>query len=174
MEESPLTIRYTPEADDYVHASRALAKSSKSFIIMAVLLILSIIAGVVVLLIPNIENPGWKNSALILLVVGVFYIFYYFLVIPFQLRRAYKKQQHLKVEREIVLKDEDVSIKIGEGGIDLKLVNLEKVIFAKELYLMVFKDKQNLYFYIPERAFNQDVTKDTFLAYLKSKSIQIS
>ena len=174
MEKSPLTLRFTPEPEDYVKASRTLAMNSKTFFIMGGLLLVGMLASIVVLLLPSIENPAWKNMAMIFVVVSGFYVIYYFFIIPFQLKQAYKKQEHLKTDREITFKDKQISIKIGEGGISLDWENLEQVIEVKDFYLMVFKDQKKIYFFIPGRAFDQDVSKDDFLEALKAKSIQIS
>ncbi len=174
MENLPLSIKYLPEAKDYIRASRALAKKSTSFIIMAALLILAMAAAVVILLFPSIGDQNWDNIALILLVVGVFYILYFFAVIPWQLNRAYKKNEHLQVERQFILKDETIGVKVGEEGTELDLDNLEKVVDADGLYLLVYKDKQKLYFFIPNRAFTEDVNEEAFLDYLKEKSITLN
>jgi len=174
MANSPLSIRYTPEAKDYVRASRALAKKSTSFIIMAVLLILAMLGALVVLLVPSIGDQNWKNIALVLFVVGIFYIIYYFAVIPWQLIRAYKKNEHLQVEREFILSEENIRVKVGSDGTVLNWDMLQKVMNAKDSYLMVFKNGQKLYFFIPERAFNADMTEEAFVDLMNEKSITIS
>lgn len=173
MENTPLTLSYRPEAKDYVRASRVLAMKSTSFIIMAVLLILSMVAAAVVLLVPSIGAQNWDNIALILLVVGVFYIIYYVAIIPWQLKRAYKKNEHLQGERQFILKDESIGVSIGGEGTDFDLNNLERVVDADDLYLLIYKNKQKYYFFIPERAFNEDGTEEAFLEYLKAKSITV-
>ena len=173
MENLPLTIKYLPEARDYVRASRALAKKSTSFIIMAVLLILAMAAAAVILLLPSVGEENWDNIALILLVVGVFYIIYFFAVIPWQLRRAYKKNDHLQVERQFVLKEDVIGIKVGEEGTELELDKIEKVVDTDDLYLLIYKNKQKLYFFIPDRAFSAEASEESFLAYLEEKSIKL-
>lgn len=173
MENLPLTIKYLPEAKDYIRASRALAKKSTSFIIMAVLLILAMIAAAVILLFPSVGDQNWNNIALILLVVGVFYILYFFAVIPWQLNRAYKKNEHLQVERQFILKDDTIGVKVGDEGTELNLDYLEKVVDAQDLYLMIYKNKQKLYFFIPNRAFSEEDTEKVFLEYLEEKSIKL-
>ena len=173
MENSPLTIKYIPEAQDYVRASRALAKKSTSFVIMAVLLLLAMAAAAVILLLPSVGEESWDNIALILLVVGVFYIIYFFAVIPWQLRRAYKKNEHLQVERQFTLNEERIGIRVGNDGTELLLDKLEKVVQDDDLYLLVYKDNQKLYFFIPERAFTEEATEEAFLSYLKEKSITL-
>ena len=173
MENAPLTIKYIPEAKDYVRASRALAKKSTSFIIMAVLLVLAMAAAAVILLVPSLGEESWDNIAMILLVVGVFYIVYFFAVIPWQLNRAYKKNEHLQVERQFILKDESIGVRIGSEGTELNLDYLEKVVEVDDLYLMIYKDKQKLYFFIPERAFTEEVSEKAFIDYLQDKSISM-
>ncbi len=173
MENTPLTIKYHPEASDYVRASRALAMKSLSFKIMAVFLIIAMIASAVILLIPSIGDQNLNNISLILIVVGVFYIIYYFVVIPWQLKSAYKKNEHLHVERQFILKDESIGVKVGEEGTDLNLDSIQKVVDAADLFLLIYKDTQKLYFFIPKQAFTEDVTEETFLDYLKEKSVKV-
>lgn len=174
MENTPLTIKYHPEAQDYVRASRALAKKSTSFIIMAVLLIVAMIAAAVILLIPSVGEESWDNIAVILLVVGAFYIVYFFAVIPWQLKQAYKKNEHLQVERQFILKDESIGVRVGNEGTELSLDHLEKVVDVDNLYLMIYKDKQKLYFFIPDRAFSEEVSEKVFVDYLREKSISVN
>jgi hypothetical protein len=173
MNNLPLTIRYIPEARDYVRASRALAIKSASFLIMAALLILAMLISLVVLLVPSIGNQNVKNISLIMVIVGAFYVIYFFAAIPWQLTRAYKKNEHLQVEREFIFKDEGIHIKVGKKEIDLGLDKLQKVYDAKDAYLMFFKDRQKLYFFIPERAFNEQATEKAFVKYLDNKSISV-
>ncbi|MDY6846576.1 MAG: hypothetical protein SVP52_05520 [Chloroflexota bacterium] len=174
MANSPLSVRFTPEAKDYIRASRILAKKSTSFIIMAVLLILAMLGALVVLLLPSIGDQNWKNIALILFVVGIFYILYYFAVIPWQLTRSYKKNEHLQVEREFIFSEENIQVKVGSDGTVLNWEMLQKVMNANSFYLMAFKNGQKLYFFIPERAFNTEMTEDAFVDLINEKSIKIS
>jgi hypothetical protein len=140
---------------------------------MAVLLVLAMLGALVVLLVPSLGDQNWKNIALILLVVGIFYIVYYFAVIPWQLTRAYKKNEHLKVERTFVLSEENIQVKVGSDGTVLNWDQFQKVMDAKDLYLMVFKNGQKLYFFIPDRAFNEEMTKEAFVDLMNEKSITI-
>ncbi len=173
MANYPLSLRYTPEAKDYVRASRALAKKTTSFIIMAVLLVLAMLGALVVLLVPSLGDQNWKNIALILLIVGIFYIVYYFAVIPWQLTRAYKKNEHLRVERTFIFSEENIQVKVGSDGTVLNWDQFQKVMDAKDFYLMVFKNGQKIYFFIPDRAFNEEMTKEAFVDLMNEKSIQI-
>ncbi|MDF1521027.1 MAG: YcxB family protein [Brevefilum sp.] len=173
MANYPLSVSYTPEAKDYVRASRALAKKTTSFIIMAALLVLAMLGALVVLLVPSLGDQNWKNIALILLIVGIFYIVYYFAVIPWQLTRAYKKNEHLKVERTLIFTNDNIQVKVGEDGTILNWDQFQRVLDAKDFYLMVFKDRQKLYFFIPDRAFNEEVTKEAFVDLMNEKSITI-
>lgn len=97
--EEPLLIRYIPEKDDYLQASRALAYKSTAFKVLAAVILVAMLAALVVLIFPGIGNPTWESIALILVVVGAFYIVYYFVIIPFQFSRAFKKNEYLRQER---------------------------------------------------------------------------
>ena len=75
---------------------------------------------------------------------------------------------------QFVLNDVNIQVKVGSEGTTLNLENLQKVVDAGDLYLLIYKDKQKFYFFIPQRAFNEDVTEKDFLNYLDEKSISVN
>ncbi len=171
--ESKLVLTYTPDKKDYVKASRALAKKTILFIILAAVLALGVVASAVILLMPSIENPTWKNIAIAVIWVGVFYVVYYLVLIPIQLSRAYKKNDFMKMERRFTITDAKLLMEIGEKSQELDWEHLRKVIYDGGLYLMVYKEDSPVYPFIHERAFTDDSEKEAFLNFLKEKSIPI-
>ncbi|MEA3327320.1 MAG: hypothetical protein U9R53_08435 [Chloroflexota bacterium] len=171
--ESKLELTYTPEKKDYVKASRALAKKTTLFIILAGVLALGVIASAVILLVPSIGNATWRNIAVAVLWVGIFYVVYYLVLIPVQLSRAYKKNEFMKMERRFTLTDANLLMAIGDKSQELEWEHLRKVIYDGGLYLMVYKEDSPVYPFIHERAFKDDAEKAAFENFLKEKSITI-
>ena len=170
--DSKLVIKYTPEKKDYVRASRAMAKKTLLFLIMAGILAVGAVASIVILLLPGIENPTLTNIAIAVLWVGAFYVVYYLGLIPLQLYRAYKKNDFMHMERRFTITDASVLMSIGEKSVELEWEHLKKVIYDGGLYLMVYKEDSPVYPFIHERAFKDD-QKAAFLQCLEEKSITI-
>jgi len=139
MMESSLQIRFSPEKNDYVSASRALANKTPMFIVLAVVTLIIMIGSVLVLLVPCIGNPAWNSVALVSLVVGAFYLVYYFLLIPLQLNGTFKKNEYLRKERVLTVSDENVNMKVDDRSSDLAWENFEKVLDTKDLYILIYK-----------------------------------
>lgn len=171
--ESPIIIRYLPEKKDYIHASRALAMKTTSFLILAAVTILSVIAAAAVIVAPAIGNANWRNAAIIVLLVGLSYIAYYFILIPLQLSSAYKKHAYLQMEREYTFDDKQVLMKIGDLSTELQWENFQKVIDHRGFYLLVYNAGERVYPFIPGRAFEEKSSQALFRALLKEKSIPV-
>jgi len=168
-----IQIRYTPEKNDYIQASRTLSLKTPFFLVLAVIILLSVLASLVILLIPSIGNAQWRNIAIVVLLVGVFYILYYLLFIPFQLSQAYKNNENLQVARVITLSDELIVMNVGDRSVELDWEHVQRVIQGKELYMIIYKDQNQVYPLVPKRAFNQDITEEAFVKFIENKSIPI-
>lgn len=172
--DEPLVIRYTPEKDDYLRASRALAFKSTVFKILAGVILFAMLGALIVLLVPGIGNPTWENIALIFLIVGVFYVVYYLVIIPFQFSRAFKKNVFLQQERTYTFTDEAIHLQIGENETDMDWENIQKAVHSKDFYLLINTVEGQGYPIIPKRAFDQAQTQENFVKLLASKSIPIT
>jgi hypothetical protein len=171
--EPTLTIRFKPVKEDYILASRALGKKSPLFLSLAALVFLAMVGAVVVLIFPAVGNPAWQNIALIVLLVGVFYIIYYIVLIPMQLSRAYQSNAHLQSERHFTFTDQHIRMKIGENATELAWENIKQVIDGGQFYLLIYQADERVYPFIPKRAFADDETQRLFLQMLESKSIKV-
>ena len=160
--ETPLQFRFKPEKNDYVQASRALANKTPMFIVLASVTLLIMLGSLVVLVVPSIGNPTWNNVAIVSLLVGGFYLVYYFLLIPLQLGGTYKKNESLQKERVLTVSDANVSMKVGDRSSDLTWENFEKVLDCKDLYLMIYKADQRVYPFVPKRAFTEPGAEEAF------------
>lgn len=169
----PIEIRYTPKRKDYVHASRVLARHTPGFLIIATVILLVMAIAVVILIFPEVGNATWRNIALVALLVGAFYVVYYFLFIPLQLSKAYKTNEHLQMERKFIFTDERVLMEIGDNATEFKWENFQKVIEGDGYYLMIFQADERVYPFVPKDAFVDQEVQDSFLQLLAHQSIPL-
>lgn len=170
--EPKLTLYYTPTQRDYVRASRALAMKSSWFLIIAVI-ILAVLAGSAVILVnPGIGGPTMRNAALITFLVCLVYVVYFIFLIPIQLGKAYKTNEHLRQERILSFYDDHLHMRIGTGGVELPWKNLQRVVDGQNYTLLIFEGEQKVFPFIPKRAFDEG-SKPAFLAFFQSKSIPV-
>jgi hypothetical protein len=160
--ETPLVFRFKPEKNDYVQASRALANKTPMFIVLASVTLLIMVGSLVVLVVPSVGNPTWNNVAIVSLVVGAFYLVYYFLLIPLQLNGTYKKNEYLQKERTLTVTDEGINMKVADRSSDLAWDNFEKVLDCKDIYILIYKADQRVYPFIPKRAFTEPGSEEAF------------
>jgi hypothetical protein len=171
--EAPLIIRFKPDKQDYVRASRTLASKSPTFVILAAVIGLMMIGAVVVLVVPSVGDASWANIALVALFVGVFYVLYYFLIIPWQLARTFKGNDYLQTERIFRFSDAHITMNVGNRSSDLPWENFEKVIEGPELYLLIYRSDERVYPFIPKRAFEDEAAELAFRQNFVAKSIPV-
>ena len=171
--EKELVFNFLPEKQDYIKASRTLAMKTTSFLIVAVLILLVVIASAVVLIVPDIGNATWRSAAFVGLAMGAIYIFNFWLIIPYQLSNAYKRNENLQKERTLTLKDAGVTMLVGERSVEFTWENFQRVIERKGYYLMIYKAEERVYPFIPARAFEGKAIKEDFLALLEEKDIPV-
>lgn len=167
----PIHVRYTPEKKDYVRASRVLARNTPGFVVIALVILLAITAAAFILIFPGIGNATWRNIALVVLLVGAFYVIYYFVFIPLQLSRAYKTNPYLQKEREFTFAEEQVIMGIGDKVTHLDWEHFQKVIDGGSFYLLIYQAEERVYPFVPKDAFEDQKGHDAFLQLLESKSI---
>jgi hypothetical protein len=171
--EPRLTIRFTPEKGDYVRASRTLAKKSLWFLVLAGVILLAVIGSVLLVIFPGFGGENLRSIAHIVLVAGVVYLLYYLFMIPWQLGRAYKANEHLRMERTLTFFDTHLTMGFGERGVDLPWENLQKVVDGGDYYLMMFKGDQLVYPFIPGRAVPDALDREALLTFFREKSIPV-
>ena len=172
--DEPLVIRYTPEKDDYLKASRALAFKSTAFKVLAGVILLAMLGALVVLIFPGIGNPTLENIALVFLIVGGFYIIYYLVIIPFQFSRAFKKNDYLRQERTYTFTDAHIRLRIEDQETEIRWDNIQKAVASKDFYLLINTVEGQGYPIIPKRAFTANAREDDLIKLLESKSIPIT
>jgi len=169
----PIEVRFTPEKNDYIRASRTLAAKSPGFLILAGVMMLVMLGSAVILVVPSIGNAAWRNAASITMLVGLFYIIYYLALIPFQLSRAYKKNDYMRTERTITFSDASVMLTIGDQSRELQWENFQKTVDGDDFYLLLYKGEEEIYPFVPKDSFADQAAQDAFLALLETKSIQV-
>jgi len=168
-----IQINYEPEKKDYIHASRVLALKAPTFLILAGIILVAMVASAVILLLPSLRQTNWQRIAIVVLLVGVFYVTYYLLFIPLQMSKAYKNNPNLQVERQITLSEEKLLMKIGEKSTELDWDHVQKVVESKDLYLIIYRGQNQVYPLLPKRAFVDPDEENAFLVFLQEKSIKV-
>jgi len=172
--DSPIKLHYTPKKQDYIRASRVLAMNTPTFLVLAAAIFLAMIAAVIVLLVPGIGDVTWRNIAIVVLLVGVFYTIYYLAFIPYQLTRAFKKNEYLQKARTFTISDQRVHMEIGDRSTDLEWEYFKKVVDGGTFYLLIYQADQKVYPFLPKRAFEEPSIEESFLQLLQSKSIPVA
>lgn len=169
----PIQFSYKPEKKDYIRASRALAMKTPTFLILGGIILAAMTASVVILLLPALRSTNWQQIAMVVLLVGVFYLLYYLLFIPFQLSQAYRGNPNLQVERQITLTEEKILMIIGDRTTELDWEHVQKVVEGKDLFLIIYRDRNQIYPLLPKRAFSDVGVEEAFLGFLEAKSIKV-
>lgn len=169
--ETPLIIVYTPQRSDYIRASRALAMKTRTFQVLGGIILLVIILSALVLASPWIGNSTWNTAAFIGLLVGMFYVLFYLIVIPFQLSKAYKTKDHMRMPRQISFTDMGIAMTMGDRTFELAWERVQKAIDGGDFYLLINKGETRIYPFVPRRAFKDENMHAAFLDLLQAKSI---
>ena len=137
------------------------------------LVLLVMVASLVVLVIPNIVNPSWRSAAFVGLAMGAFYIINFWLIIPYQLSKAFKQNENLRKERIVRISSAAVTLQIGDRTTEFSWEHFQKVLESNNFFLMIYKAEERIYPFLPARVFQDETTKDDFLALLEEKSIPV-
>ena len=168
-----LTLSYTPEKQDYIRASRVLSKKSPWFLILAAIIILLIMGSGIVLLFPGLAGASIQSAAPFMLIAGLVYLLYIFFLIPMQLSKAYQDKSHLRMARTMRFYPSQVMMEIGDQSVNLPLENLSRVIDGGEYCLMLFRGDEQVFPFIPARAFENPEDKDRLLDFFRAQSIPV-
>lgn len=171
--DTSLQIRFKPEKDDYVHASRALASKSPVFIGLAVFTALVTVLSALILIFPSFSGGDFTSAAVMALIIGGFYFIYYIFLIPLQLSRTYSKNEYLQEERAMTFFEDHITMQSGDRSSDLDWENVEKVMSSKHLYIIAYKAQEKVYPFIPKSALSKAGLEKEFLSLLEEKSITV-
>jgi len=171
--ERTINVQFTPEKKDYVRATRVLARKSPGFMVMAVILAVTVVASAVVMFVPGVGDPSWDSIALVILMVGAFYLLYFIAIVPFQFTQSYKKNKYLKLERKFTISDEEMVMEVGDRSTTFDWENFQKVIDGGDFFLMLYKEQERIYPFLPKEAFESKSDLDAYLDLLQEKSIPL-
>jgi hypothetical protein len=169
--DTPINLKFTPEKKQYIRATRALAIKSPGFLVLAIVLALGMIGSVIVLILGKPE--GVLPYAPMVIMIGLFYLLYFFVIIPWQFSRSYKSNPYLKMERSFTISDENLLMAVGDKSNEFQWENFQKVIDGGDFYLMIYKAQNRIYPFIPKDAFASQADHEAFLQHLAEKSIPV-
>ncbi len=171
--ENSLVVRFTPKKEQYVRATRILARKSPGFMVLVAILALAVIASAVILIFPGIGQQSWNSIALMVILVGAFYLFYFTVLVPMQFSKNYQKNKYLQMEREFIISDEKMIMNVGDKSSNLLWENFQKVLEDDDFYLLLYKAQERFYPFITKSAFEDQESLDAFLSLLAEKSIPV-
>jgi len=171
--ENSMVVRFTPQKEQYVRATRILARKSPGFMVLVAILALAVIASAVILIFPGIGQQSWNSVALMVILVGAFYLFYFTVLVPMQFSKNYQKNKYLQMEREFIISDEKMIMNVGDKSSDLQWENFIKVLEDDDFYLLLYKAQERFYPFITKSAFEDQESLDAFLSLLAEKSIPV-
>jgi len=171
--ENSMVVRFTPQKEQYVRATRILARKSPGFLVLVAILALAVIASAVILIFPGIGQQSWNSVALMVILVGAFYLFYFTVLVPMQFSKNYQKNKYLQMEREFIISDEKMIMNVGDKSSDLQWENFIKVLEDDDFYLLLYKAQERFYPFITKSAFEDQESLDAFLSLLAEKSIPV-
>lgn len=168
-----LVLEFTPEANDYVRASRMLSTKTPVFLITSALMVLITLGSLVLLIFPEIGDPSWRGIAMVFLITGAFYLIYFVFIIPMQLKGAFKKNEYLQIKRKFTLTDENIIMTIADKTSTLEWENIKRLVKSQGSYLILYQADERFFPFIPNRAFADQAAEDAFLDFFKRKSIPV-
>lgn len=169
----PLQVKFTPNRKDYIRASRLMALKTPIFIVLVVVTVIIIVGSLIGLVFQLFPDPTWNNVAFISLLVGGFYIVYYFIVTPAQLTKMINKNEALQKERKITFSETEVDLMIGRNTSRLPWDNFVHVFNGKTMYIMVYEEDKKTYPFLPKRAFTDPGSEKAFLQLLEERNIPV-
>ena len=171
--ERVLTLVFTPEKRDYVRASRVLSKQSKWFLVLSAVILLVGIGSGVLLLFPGLAGVDLQGVAPFVFIGSVVYMLYILWLIPLQLKRAYRTNPHMRLTRTLTFFESYLNLHMGEENVYLPWENLRQVIDDGNYLLLLFKGDQQVFPFIPGRAFDPLSSREQVLKFFRDKSIPV-
>lgn len=169
----PLEIKFTPKREDYIQASRLMAAKTPLFIVLAAVTILIVAGSLVGLVFQLFTDPTWQNVALVSLLIGAFYLVYYFFLIPAQLTKTIKKNETLQMDRKFTFGETEVDLMVGKQTSRMSWEHFTHVMAGRKVYVLVYEEVKKVYPFLPKRAFADLAEEETFLDMLKEHNIPV-
>ena len=107
------------------------------------------------------------------LIAGLIYLAYIFFLIPMQLSKAYQTKPHLSMTRSMAFYEQHLMIRMGEQSVNLPWEHLEKVIDDGDYFLMLFRGDEQVFPFIPGRAFTNLSDREALLNFFRAHGITV-
>jgi Na+(H+)/acetate symporter ActP len=143
------------------------------FIVLVVVTVIIILGSLIGLVFQLFPDPTWNNVAFVSLLVGAFYIVYYFIVTPAQLNKTISKNETLQKDRKFTFGETEVDLMIGRNTSRLPWDNFVHVLNGRTMYIMVYEEGKKTYPFLPKRAFTDPDAEKAFLQMLEEHDIPV-
>ena len=156
----PLTLRYTPNQQDYAFVVRYFNLQRKGTKISLVLLGLIFILALFV-----VASRGTSVTIMevIWLLLPPLFVIYAYFIQPASLAKKAAQNEKLVTEATWEVNDAGVQITSKYNSTLLEWENINKLLTAKDYYLLLSKTNKNAFRFIPRRAFNSTEEEEQFL-----------
>ena len=168
-----LQVQFTPNRNDYIQASRLMALKTPIFIVLAVVTIVIMVGSLVGLVFQLFTDEVGRNVAFVSLLIGGFYVVYYFFLTPAQLTKMIKKNETLQMERELTFSEAEVDLVLGGQTSRLFWDHLVHVLKGRTMYILVYEEEKKIYPFLPKRALTEPGSEEAFLALLEEHNIPV-
>ncbi|NTV38069.1 MAG: YcxB family protein [Anaerolineales bacterium] len=162
----PMTIRFTPTAQDYVGITRALyARQPGNWVFLSLLVVLSAFSI-------YLEEISASQNLFILLLPPVsllFFIVMGFGVRPWQAGNRAKKNERMTAEVTWEANDEFIILKTVHSESKTDWGNYKKAFENDEFLFFNLSTVKNYYQFLPKRAFESPAQLEAFRTLVKSK-----
>jgi hypothetical protein len=155
-----LTLRYTPNQQDYAKVLRLFFLQRTGTRISLFLLVIAY--GLIIAAIIAKGTPPTVFEWVWLVLPPLFVIFTIFIQ-PSRMARQAVVDDQLTSEATWEVSDAGVQISSRFGSTHLDWEALKKLVTTREYYLLLFKTNKNAFRFIPRRAFTSPLEQDRFL-----------
>ncbi len=161
-----ITLQCKLKPEDYIKAQYLHMQPSPWFMYLGIAL-LSFCLVIVAASVPSSVSLATTISVFApILLLGVFYGFMLFLIIPWNVRRIFAQQKTLQVEYQTVISPEMIESTSENGTMRMRLSDFHKYKVGKDLILLYHS--QALFHMFPRRFFASEEDFNTFLSYLEA------
>jgi len=155
-----LTMRYTPNQQDYAYVVRYFNLQRRGTKISLVLLALAF--GLVLFVVASKGSSVTVFELIWLFLPPVFVIYAYFIQ-PASLAKKAAQNEKLVTEATWEVSDAGVQITSRFNSTLLEWGNINKLVTSKDYYLLLSKTNKNAFRFLPRRAFNSPQEEELFL-----------
>ncbi|MGD1853679.1 MAG: YcxB family protein [Leptolyngbyaceae cyanobacterium] len=159
-----LRVQLTPKdylKSNYLHLRPGPVRKRVYIALFVIYLILTIFTGY-----SAIVFGSNASNFILLLLLGAFGIYFYFIQLPLAVRRLSKQNAYLLFEHQVEISSEMLEVVEVTGTIRMRLVDFVKYKFDKELIVLYVTDRAFRMF--PRRCFKSESDFQTFLTYLQN------